>query len=75
MTALTLIQKRWNDCNILRDDGLSHGDYVEQLRYLLFDSRLNRSGFAQTKGFHFSASLRLKMADAQNQPTINCLIN
>ena len=31
-----LVQKLWNYCNILRDDGLSYGDYVEQLTYLLF---------------------------------------
>jgi type I restriction enzyme M protein len=29
-----LVQKLWNYCNILRDDGLSYGDYVEQLTYL-----------------------------------------
>ncbi len=31
-----LVQKLWNYCNILRDDGMSYGDYVEQLTYLLF---------------------------------------
>jgi type I restriction enzyme M protein len=31
-----LVQKLWNYCSILRDDGLSYGDYVEQLSYLLF---------------------------------------
>lgn len=31
-----LVNKLWNYCNILRDDGLSYGDYVEQLTYLLF---------------------------------------
>jgi len=31
-----LVQKLWNYCSILRDDGLSYGDYVEQLTYLLF---------------------------------------
>ncbi|PAW79260.1 MAG: DNA methyltransferase [Verrucomicrobia bacterium Tous-C9LFEB] len=36
MTASTLVPKLWNYCNILRDDGLSYGDYVEQLTYLLF---------------------------------------
>jgi type I restriction enzyme M protein len=35
-TSSTLVSKLWNYCNILRDDGLSYGDYVEQLTYLLF---------------------------------------
>src|SRR5947208_17169861 len=34
--SAALIQKLWNYCNILRDDGLSYGDYVEQLTFLLF---------------------------------------
>jgi len=32
----TIVQKLWNYCNVLRDDGVSYGDYVEQLTYLLF---------------------------------------
>lgn len=24
-----IVQKLWNYCNVLRDDGLSYGDYVE----------------------------------------------
>src|SRR4030043_1035028 len=31
-----IVQKVWNYCNVLRDDGVSYGDYVEQLTYLLF---------------------------------------
>ena len=31
-----LVQRLWNYCNVLRDDGVSYGDYVEQLTYLLF---------------------------------------
>jgi type I restriction enzyme M protein len=39
-----IVQKLWNDCNVLRDDGMSYGDYPsaslragsEQLTYLLF---------------------------------------
>lgn len=31
-----LVQKLWNYCTVLRDDGVSYGDYVEQLTYLLF---------------------------------------
>ncbi len=35
MNASTLVQKLWNYCNILRDDGLSYGDYPEQLAIFL----------------------------------------
>ena len=31
-----IVAKLWNYCNVLRDDGLSYGDYVEQLTCLLF---------------------------------------
>ena len=34
--ASSIIQRVWNYCNVLRDDGVSYGDYVEQLTYLLF---------------------------------------
>lgn len=31
MNTNTIVKKFWNHCNILRDDGISYGDYVEQL--------------------------------------------
>jgi type I restriction enzyme M protein len=31
-----IVQKLWSYCNVLRDDGLSYSDYVEQLTFLLF---------------------------------------
>jgi len=31
-----IVQRVWNYCNVLRDDGVSYGDYLEQLTYLLF---------------------------------------
>ena len=31
-----IVQRLWNYCDVLRDDGVSYGDYVEQLTYLLF---------------------------------------
>jgi type I restriction enzyme M protein len=34
--AAALVRKLWQYCNVLRDDGLSYPDYVEQLTYLLF---------------------------------------
>src|SRR6185369_6937810 len=36
MNTSTLIQKVWNFCHTLRDDGVGYGDYLEQLTYLLF---------------------------------------
>jgi len=35
-SSSTIVQRVWNYCNVLRDDGISYGDYVEQLTYLLF---------------------------------------
>ena len=31
MSPSAIVQKLWNYCNVLRDDGMSYGDYVEQL--------------------------------------------
>ena len=31
-----IVSKLWSYCDVLRDDGLSYGDYLEQLTYLLF---------------------------------------
>ncbi len=31
-----MVKKLWDFCDVLRDDGLSYGDYLEQLTYLLF---------------------------------------
>ncbi|HQV21741.1 MAG: SAM-dependent DNA methyltransferase [Moraxellaceae bacterium] len=36
MNASSLIQKVWNFCHTLKDDGVGYGDYLEQLTYLLF---------------------------------------
>jgi type I restriction enzyme M protein len=36
MNTSSLVQKVWNFCHTLRDDGLGYGDYLEQLTYLLF---------------------------------------
>ncbi|MBN2279571.1 MAG: SAM-dependent DNA methyltransferase [Candidatus Marinimicrobia bacterium] len=36
MTESAIISKVWNFANVLRDDGVSYGDYLEQITYLLF---------------------------------------
>lgn len=36
MSTSGLVQKFWSFCTTLRDDGVSYGDYLEQLSFLLF---------------------------------------
>ncbi|HTY20339.1 MAG TPA: type I restriction-modification system subunit M N-terminal domain-containing protein [Geobacteraceae bacterium] len=36
MIPAAIVPKLWNFCHVLRDDGMSYGDYVEQLTFLLF---------------------------------------
>ncbi|WP_316795459.1 class I SAM-dependent DNA methyltransferase [Pedobacter agri] len=36
MKTNTLVAKIWSFCDTLRDDGVSYGDYLEQITYLLF---------------------------------------
>ena len=36
MNTTTIVNKVWSYCNVLRDDGVGYGDYLEQLTYLLF---------------------------------------
>ncbi len=36
MTTAPIVQKVWNFCTTLRDDGVGYGDYLEQITYLIF---------------------------------------
>ena len=36
MTTQPIVSKVWSFCTTLRDDGVSYGDYLEQLTYLIF---------------------------------------
>lgn len=36
MTDSAIINKIWNLANVMRDDGVGYGDYLEQITYLLF---------------------------------------
>ena len=55
-----LVQKLWNYCNILRDDGLSYGDYVEQLTFLLFLKMADEQQAAQFPAAHSTIAEDLK---------------
>jgi type I restriction enzyme M protein len=32
----SIVSRVWSFCTTLRDDGVSYGDYLEQLTYLIF---------------------------------------
>lgn len=36
MTSNEVVQKLWNLCNVLRDDGITYHEYVTELTYILF---------------------------------------
>jgi type I restriction enzyme M protein len=45
-TSQQIIQRLWTFCGVLRDDGLSYPDYVEQLTFLLFLKMAEERGIA-----------------------------
>lgn len=60
-----LVSKVWNFANVLRDDGVSYGDYLEQVTFLLFlkmASELSKPPY--NKQIHFP---RLRDLDGQEQ--------
>src|SRR5262249_20977181 len=55
-----LVRRLWQYCNVLRDDGLSYPDYVEQLTYLLFLKMADeRSGAAVPRKFDWQSLVSL----------------
>ncbi len=46
MTAESIAQKLWNTCNVLRDDGVTYHQYLNELTYILFLKLSEVKGFA-----------------------------
>jgi len=69
-----VIQRVWNYCHVLRDDGVSYGDYLEQLTYLLFLKMADEQTkppiskpAAIPKGFDWQSLLPEKGAELEEQ--------
>ena len=66
-----LVQRLWDFCDVLRDDGLSYGEYLEQLTYLLFlkmaDEQYGQLGGRRVvpAGFDWPSLLRRSGADLE----------
>ena len=69
--ASTIVQRLWNYCNILKDDGVSYSEYVEQLTYLLFlkmeDENSNSSKISTLPdGFDWKSLTKIGVASIEN---------
>jgi type I restriction enzyme M protein len=69
MSTQDLVAKLWNLCNLLRDDGVTYHEYINELTYLIFlkmaketDSEDGRTEKEKTK--------KLKQGEKRKQPNI-----
>lgn len=53
MNNQELVQKLWNLCNVLRDDGITYQDYVTELTYILFLKMAKETGIESTIPEHY----------------------
>ena len=44
MNTQEIVQKLWNLCNVLRDDGITYHEYVTELTYILFLKMAKETG-------------------------------
>ena len=44
MNNQEIVQKLWNLCNVLRDDGITYQQYLTELTYILFLKMMNEKG-------------------------------
>lgn len=72
--STNIVSKVWGLCNPLRDDGVSYGDYLEQLTYLIFlkmSDEYSRPPYKREtgipKGYTWSDMNTLKGAELENQ--------
>ncbi|MFU1795421.1 N-6 DNA methylase [Paenibacillus azoreducens] len=55
MNNREIVQKLWNLCNVLRDDGITYHQYVTELTYLLFLKMMKETGqdYIVTEGYRW----------------------
>ncbi|MFD1708799.1 N-6 DNA methylase [Siminovitchia sediminis] len=60
-----IVQKLWNLCNVLRDDGITYHQYVTELTYLLFLKMMKETGSEEAipKEYRWDSLIRLHGID------------
>jgi len=72
MTNNDIVQKLWNLCDVLRDDGINYSDYVTELVMLLFIKMVHENTEAGTLKKH-SLPEGCRWTDINSQSGINLL--
>ena len=57
MSTQDIVQKLWNLCNVLRDDGITYHQYVTELTYILFLKMADETGAIRTFLKHIAGIL------------------
>ena len=70
MTNNEIVQKLWNLCNVLRDDGITYHEYVTELTYILFLKMLaeqeNEENVGIPEEYHWNNLVKLDGLELKN---------
>ncbi|WP_422474569.1 N-6 DNA methylase [Endozoicomonas sp. ALB032] len=72
MTSDNIVQKLWNLCDVLRDDGINYSDYVTELVLLLFIKMVHENTEAGTLERH-PLPIGCRWTDLNNKSGINLM--
>jgi len=60
MSTQDIVQKLWNLCNVLRDDGITYHQYVTELTYILFLKMADETGDRTTSNYAARLCMELR---------------
>ena len=72
MNNQEIVQKLWNLCNVLRDDGITYQQYVTELTYLLFLKMMKEQGTEGVipEGYRWDDLLEQEGTDLKNSISV-----
>ena len=67
MSTQDIVQKLWNLCNVLRDDGITYHQYVTELTYILFLKMIKETGTEEKLIEAVKADVQKRLNDADGK--------
>lgn len=67
MSTQDIVQKLWNLCNVLRDDGITYHQYVTELTYILFLKMIKETGTEEKLIETVKADVQKRLNDADGK--------